>query len=85
MSRSGGSHSGPRDEISAFKGVLTYADGSCMGLDFTQTEASALTRAPRGDKAALQVCPAPGDVISRVGLCIDELVGAVQREATWTT
>lgn len=39
-----------------------------MGLDFTQTEDSSLTRAPRGDQAAVQVCPAPGDVISRVGL-----------------
>ena len=52
----------------AFKSVLTYADNWCMGLDFTQTESSSLTRAPRGDQAALQVCPEPGDVISRVGL-----------------
>lgn len=73
-----------------------------MGLDFTQTEGPSLTRAPRGDRATLQVCPAPGDVISRVGLqgpepdverwqladaaeSIDELLGAVQKEVTWTT
>jgi hypothetical protein len=73
-----------------------------MGLDFTQIEGSSLTRAPRGDQATLQVFPAPGDVISRVGLqgpephverwpladaaeSIDELLGVVQKEVTWTT